>query len=98
MNSTQKSLCRILDLTYLKISSHERSKWLQTWKPRKGKFSHKADYIEALNTNLDLKEGEGRLATHGDGRNGGFARWNGHEGSVKMEEDEEDEDGVERVC
>ena len=45
-----------------------------------------------------MKEGEERLAAHGDGKNGGFVRWNGHGGSLWGEGDEEDEDGVERVC
>ena len=31
------------------------------------KFSHKAEIIEALSTNLDLKEGEESLAKHVDG-------------------------------
>ena len=53
-------------------------------KTQKWKFSHKADYIEALSTNLDLKEGEGCLAKHGDGRNGGFA-WRIHGFEVEAE-------------
>ena len=32
----------------------------------------------------NLKEGEERLATHGDGKNGEFVRWNGHGGGCEV--------------
>ena len=54
--------------------------------------SHIRPIILKLEHKSNLKEGEERLAAHGDGKIGGFARWNGHGGG------EEDEDEVERVC
>ena len=56
------------------------------------KFSHKADYIEAHSTNLDLKEGEESLAKLGDGNDDEFA-WRSHGFEVEAERNGEECDG-----
>ena len=47
--------------------------------------------LEALCTNLDLKEGEGCLAKHGDGRNRGFSWSYGHGGADFREDGQGEE-------
>ena len=46
--------------------------------------SHIRPITLKLEHKSDLKEGEERLATHGDGKNGEFVRWNGHGGGCEV--------------
>ena len=66
-------------------------------KTQKMKFSHKAE-LKLSSTNLDLKEGEGCLAKHGDGRNGEFAWRNGHGGQVLRNGEGKEMRESERKC
>ena len=72
MNFTWKSLCKILDLTYLKSLD---MKDLNDYKLEnlEDEILTQGRNLEALCTNLDLKEGEVCLAKHGCGGDEGFS-------------------------